>query len=399
VQNAIHRKEIFDRVGENYMKILFTGGGSGGHFYPIIAVAEAMRDIVREKKLIEPELYYAAPDPYDRDLLFANGITFVPAAAGKMRRDASAMNSFFNFFDLFKTAWGVARSLLRMFFLYPDVVLGSGGYASFPTLLAARIFRIPVVIYATDAEPSRVNLWAGKFATKIAISFPEAAKSFPKDRVAYTGNPIRKAALLPAHEGVWEFLHLNPDVPVILVVGGSQGSQTLNEGVLGALPALLPKYQIIHQTGEANIAEVQGRARVALAGDVKLLERYKPFGYLNDLAIRMSAGAAALVVARGGAGTIFEIAAWGLPSIIVPIPEPLSHDQVKNAFSYARSGAAVVIEQNNFTPGLLVAEVNRIFEHKDIAQNMAAGARTFARVDAARTLAQALLDIGLSHEL
>ncbi len=376
------------------MKILFTGGGSGGHFYPIIAIAEAMRDLVREQKVLEPQLYYAAPTPYDRDSLYANDITFVPTAAGKMRNYTSILN----FFDLFKTAWGILRSLIRMFYLYPDVVLGSGGYASFPTLVAARIFRIPVVIYATDTVPSRVNLWAGKFAVKVAISFPEAGSFFPKEKVAFTGNPIRKAALLPAHEGVWEFLHLNPDIPVILVVGGSQGSQALNECVLGALPALLPKYQIIHQTGEANIKEVEGRARVAVNSDPKLLERYKPFGFLNDLAMRMSSGAAKLVVSRGGAGSIFEISAWGVPSIIVPIPEPLSHDQTKNAFSYARSGGAVVVEQNNFTPGLLAAEVDRIFEHPEIYQAMSDGAHSFARLDAARAIAQALLNIALAHE-
>src|SRR3989344_3152004 len=179
------------------MKILFTGGGSGGHFYPIIAVAEALGGLTREKKILEPKLYYAAPDPYDRELLVANNITFVPTAAGKMRHYFSLLN----IIDFFKTGWGIVRAVFRIFFLYPDVVFGAGGYASFPTLLAARILRIPVLIYATDVVPSRVNRWAGRFAAKIAVSFPEAAKFFPKEKVAYTGNPIRKAVLLPAREG------------------------------------------------------------------------------------------------------------------------------------------------------------------------------------------------------
>src|ERR1700722_15524333 len=153
------------------MKILFTGGGSGGHFYPIIAVAEAVNTEVRERKLLEPQLYYAAPDPYDREMLVAQNITFVATSAGKVRNYTSVLNTI----DYIKTGWGVLRSLIRVFFLYPDVVFGTGGYASFPSLLAAKLFRIPVVIYATDAEPSRVNKWAGKFAAKIAISFPEAA--------------------------------------------------------------------------------------------------------------------------------------------------------------------------------------------------------------------------------
>src|SRR3989344_4268562 len=121
------------------MKILFTGGGTGGHFYPIIAVAEAIEDISREQKLVEPQMYFAAPDPYDRDQLIAHGITFVPTAAGKLR----GYFSVWNFFDFFKTSWGVVRSLIRIFFLYPDVVFGKGGYTSFPTLLAAKLLRIP----------------------------------------------------------------------------------------------------------------------------------------------------------------------------------------------------------------------------------------------------------------
>lgn len=374
------------------MKILFTGGASGGHFYPIIAVAEAMHDLVREKKLLEPFLYFAANDPYDRELLVENAIEYVPTAAGKVRNYFSMLN----FLDYFKTAWGVLRALWRVFFLYPDVVFGKGGYDSFPTLLAARILRIPVVIHESDAIPGRVNKWAGKFAVKVALSYPEAAEYFPKEKVAFTGNPIRKAALLPAREGMFEFLKLDPTVPLIFVTGGSQGSTALNEAILSALPQLVEKYQIVHQTGEANIIEVTGRAKVALAKS-SYAERYKPYDYLNNLAVRMTAGAAKLVISRAGS-TIFEIAVWGLPSILVPIPEPISHDQTKNAFAYARTGATVVIEQNNLTPGLLISEVNRILENPNIAHTMSTAARGFARVDAARTIAGALLDIAVSHE-
>ncbi len=376
------------------MKILFTGGGTGGHFYPIIAVAEAINDLVRERKLLEPELFYAAPDPYERELLIANNITFVPTAAGKVRRYFSILN----FFDYFKTGWGILRSVLRVFFLYPDVVFGKGGYAAFPTLLAAKLFRIPVVIHESDCVPGRVNQWAGKFAKRIAVSFPEAATHFPEGKVAHTGNPIRKAALLPAREGVYEFLNLKPDIPVLLILGGSQGAVALNEAVLAALPELVEKYQIVHQTGVNNIKEVEGRAKVALERS-NFVDRYKPFGYLNDLALRMSAGAASLVISRAGSG-LFEIAAWGLPSIMIPLPADIAAEdhQTKNAFSFARSGGAVVIEQNNLTPGLLIAEVNRILGSEDIKRRMGNAARSFARVDAAKTIANTLIDIALSHE-
>lgn len=375
------------------MKILFTSGGSGGHFYPIVAVAEAVHELVREKKLIEPQLFYAAHEPYDTEVLFANNITFIQIPAGKLRHYFSLLNVI----DAFKTGWGMLYALWRLFFLYPDVVLGAGGYGSFPTLFAARILRIPVVIYATDAEPSRVNTWAGKFAKKIAISFPEAAVKFPADKVAFTGNPVRKTLMLPAREGAFEFLKLDPNVPVIAVIGGSQGAVTINDAILAALPQLVEKYQIVHQTGEANIKEVEGRAKIAL-GDSMNATRYKSFAYLNELALRMTAGAAKLIISRAGAGSIFEIALWGIPSILVPIPESISHDQMKNAFAYARTGAAVVIEQNNLTSGVLLSEIERILSNPDIVRSMSAAARSFARVDAAKTIAEALLSIALSHE-
>ena len=202
--------------------------------------------------------------------------------------------------------------------------------------------------------------------------------------------------LLPAREGMYEFLKLEHDVPVIYITGGSQGAQALNEVVLAALLQLLPHYQIVHQTGTDNIKDIEGRARVVLA-DSNFKQRYKPFGYLNDLAVRMTAGAAVLVISRAGS-TIFEIATWGLPSIIVPIPEPIAHDQTKNAFAYARSGAAVVVEQNNLTPGLLVSEIDRILGNQELMRKMSSAARGFARVDAAKLIADTLIDIALSHE-
>lgn len=375
------------------MKILFTGGGSGGHFYPLVAVAEAINDEVRERRLLEPQLYYAAPDPYDREVLLANNMVWVPTAAGKIRNYASIRN----LFDYFKTAWGVARAVVRIFFLYPDVIFSTGGYASFPTLFAARLFSIPVVLLNTDATPGKVVKWASTFAAKIAVGFAECAEYLPKEKVAHTGNPVRKAALVPAREGGHEFLRLKRKIPVILVTGGSQGSQTINDAIIDALPRLLAEYQVVHQTGRANYEEVAARARVAVP-DSATLERYKPFDYFNDLATRMAAGASQLVISRAGAGNIFEIASWGLPAILIPIPEPISHDQTKNAFAYARAGGAVVIEQNNLTPGLLLSEIHRIMGSEHIKQHMQSAARTFARPDAARLIANAVLDIALSHE-
>lgn len=376
------------------MKILFTGGGTGGHFYPIIAVAEAIRDRATERKILPPAFYYMAPSKYNPRALFDNEIQFVYTPAGKVRRYFSILN----ITDIFKTISGMFIAILRMYTIYPDVVFGKGGYASFPALFAAKILRIPVVIHESDSAPGRVNSWAGRFAERVAISYPDSAKYFKRhpDRVAHTGNPIRKGVIQPLTNGAREYLKLEENTPVILVLGGSQGSVRINDVLMGALPELLNRYQVIHQTGRANLEEIKLTAGLVLK-DHPYSHRYHPMDYLNDLAIRMSAGVASVVISRAGS-TIFEVAAWGLPSIIIPLSEEVSHDQKINAFSYARTGAAAVIEEANVTPHVLIEEIDHICKNQAIAEKMRSMAKEFARLDSATTIADAILDIGLRHE-
>ncbi len=373
------------------MKILLTGGGTGGHFYPIIAIAESLRKIIKEEKLIDAQLYYMAPSKYDERALFENSINFEQSYGGKMRRYFSLKN----FFDLFKTAAGVISAIISVWKIYPEVVFGKGGYVSFPVLLAARILSIPVIIHESDSHPGRVNLWAGRFAKKIAVSYPDAAKYFPADKVAFTGNPIRKEVLEAVHEGGRAFLKLDDDVPTILILGGSQGSQKINEALIEILPELVKKYYVIHQTGKDNIDEMTNTAKVILS-NVQQSYRYRPFAYLNGLALKMAAGASSVIISRAGS-TIFEIALWKIPSIIIPIPEDVSHDQTSNAFAYAASGACSVIEEVNLSPHVLASEIDRIIDKPEIAELMKKGAASFARRDAADTIAREILRIGLTH--
>jgi UDP-N-acetylglucosamine--N-acetylmuramyl-(pentapeptide) pyrophosphoryl-undecaprenol N-acetylglucosamine transferase len=278
------------------------------------------------------------------------------------------------------------------------VVFSKGGYASFPTVLAAKLFRIPVIIHESDANPGRANLWAGKFARKIAVSYPEAAFFFEKHKVAFTGNPVRQELFTLANEGAHEYLKLDKNIPTILILGGSQGARKINNVFMEALPKLVDKYQIIHQVGNKNFEEIKGTAHIILEG-IEFRHRYKVFGFLNTLAMRMSAGAANLVVSRAGSGAISEIAIWNLPSIIIPISEEVSHDQRKNAFAYARSGAGIVLEEKNLTPNLLISEINRIFSDKELQKKMKEGAENFARPNAARKIAEGIITIALRHEI
>ncbi len=378
------------------MTIVFTGGGTGGHFYPIIAIAEAINDLVREKHLVLPKLYYLAPSSFDQKALFENGLTFISIPAGKVRRYASLRN----ITDFFFTFTGTLAAIFILFRLYPDVVVSKGGYGSVPTTIAARLLRIPVVIHESDAKPGRANLLAAMWAEKIAISFDGTAKYFPEkvqNKIARTGIPIRKALAHLQTEGARQYLGLEQNLPTILILGGSQGALKINETVLSSLAELVAFANVIHQTGRAHIKGVEAVAQVVLTGSAHA-SRYHPIDYLSQTSLQRTAAVTNLIVSRAGANSIAEISLWKKPSIIIPIPESVSHDQRMNAYAYARTGAAIVIEEENLTPHLFVSEIQRVISDSALEKRMGASAEGFTDPDAARILAEGVLSIALSHE-
>lgn len=372
------------------MKILLAGGGTGGHFFPLIAVARELRSYAAEQRLVTVELTLMSDSPFNQPLLQEEEIQFVSVPAGKLRRYFSLLN----ISDFFKTVFGVARALWYMFRHVPDVIFAKGGYASFPALLAGRFFRIPIIIHESDAVPGLVNSWAGKFADRIAISFAETAQYFPKERTALTGNPVRKEVLGGNIEEAEGVLDLERGVPTVLVFGGSQGAKKINDILVDALPELVTQVQIIHQTGERQLKEIRDRSGIVLE-KTSLARRYHPFAFLDAPLLRNASRASTLVVSRAGAGTMFEIAAWGLPSIMIPLPDAAQDHQRKNAYVYARTGAAAVIEETNFTPHILSAEIMRIIADTEVQNNMRSAAQSFARIDAARKIAEEIIRIGI----
>ena len=377
------------------MKIVLTGGGTGGHFYPIIAVAQEINNIVSTEKLAGVEMFFVSTEAYNEGVLFDNNIVFKKVPAGKRRRYFSILN----LIDIFKTLWGIIVAINVLFKIYPDVVFSKGGFASFPTLVAARILRIPVVIHESDTVPGRVNKWSGKFAMRIATGFPETLESYRKyaNKVAYTGNPVRKELQHPVPEGAHEFLKLDKNIPVILVLGGSQGAEVINDNLMDALPGLVERFQVIHQTGESKLEAVKEMSRATLLNNKKK-DRYKMFPYLNTLALRMAAGASDIVISRAGAGAISEISSWGVPSIIIPITDSNGDHQRTNAFAYARVGACSVIEERNLTNHVIVSEVQRLIDNKEIRSKMSDAAKAFSKADAGSKIAKEIIRIGLSHE-
>ncbi len=228
------------------------------------------------------------------------------------------------------------------------------------------------------------------------MSWADAAKYFPLSKVAHTGNPVRADITQRKTDGGKEFMKVEENIPTVLVLGGSQGAEAINEVVVEALPELVKDYSVIHQTGKRNITSSKTTADVILSKSPNK-DRYKPVDYLNGLELRMAAGAADIVVSRAGS-TIFEIASWGVPSIIVPIKDSNGDHQRANAFSYAKAGACEVVEEDNLTANILVAEIRRILSTTELRDKMKAAAKAFDRADASKKVAEEILKIGLSHE-
>lgn len=376
------------------MKILLVGGGTGGHFYPLIAIAEELNRVADEEKLLNFELYYIGTSRYDDAALKKEFIKYIPITTGKLR----VYFSFKNFIDFFKTGFGIIQAFFKLFSLYPDVVISKGGYNAFPVLIAARFFRIPVIVHESDSAPGRVNKWAGKFAVRVALTYPEAAQYFDPKKVSLVGQPVRKVIATPATEGATDFFDLDPSLPVIGVIGGSLGARVINNVILELLPGILDHYQIIHQTGKALFEDVTTDAKVVLGEDTRR-SRYKPFATLNELQMKMFSGAATIIISRAGS-ILHEIAAWGKPSIIIPGTAAVYHDdhQRKNAYHFARIGACAVIEEGNLTPSVLENEINLIISHKERYHAMAERAKEFYQPDAARKIATEAIKIALAHE-
>ncbi len=368
------------------MRILFVGGGTGGHFYPLLAVAEVLNEQPQK-----PELYYMGPEPYNLAMLQEQNIKFVYCPAGKLRLYASIQN----FFDIFRNLIGLFIALIKLYWLYPDVIFSKGGYTSVPVLLAARFYRIPVIIHDSDSVPGRASLLAKNFARYIAVSYPEAAAFFPANKTALIGIPIRRAVTREISDP-FAILGIQNDLPLIYVTGGSSGAERLNNFILTCLDELLPHYRIFHQVGKGLKDKLVMTAQ-SLISNPALQNRYFVAEHLDGQTVNALFTAAQIVISRAGSTTIFEIALHGKPSIIIPIPADISRDQRSNAYAYAKTGAASVMEEQNLTETLLTTEINSIIGNPTRYMEMSAAAKAYAPTDAAEKLANIILKVGTEH--
>jgi UDP-N-acetylglucosamine--N-acetylmuramyl-(pentapeptide) pyrophosphoryl-undecaprenol N-acetylglucosamine transferase len=279
----------------------------------------------------------------------------------------------------------------------PNVIFSKGGPRALPVILAAQFYFIPVVIHESDTIPGYTNRISSHFARRIAISFEYANRFFSKNKVALVGNPVRKSLFLslPSREGAKQHFGLNTEIPTLFFFGGSQGASQINDFISSNIIELLKEFQIIHAVGENNFEEFQQIIGVTLQGvPDEIRQKYFYAPYFDFVDMRFAYSAADIVVARAGSGTIFEIAGFGRASFLIPLIGSANDHQRINAIEYARTGAALVMEKENFTPHLITTNAHEIISHPERLQKMEFSARSFFRGDATAVIADELIRIG-----
>lgn len=325
-------------------KIILTGGGTAGHVTPNLALLPALREE-------DFEIHYIGSyNGIERRLIEAASIPYDGISSGKLRRYFDLKN----FSDPLRVLKGYfeARKLMKKY--KPDIVFSKGGFVAVPVVLAAKHYKVPVIIHESDMTPGLANKICIPAASKVCCNFPETLKYLPEDKAVLTGSPIREELLHGDRLAGLQYAHLSADLPVILIIGGSLGSVTVNQAVRGILPQLLKTYQVIHICGKGNLDE-------SLIGT----EGYVQYEYV-DAPLKHLFAAADVVISRAGANSICELLALRKPNLLIPLSAAASRgDQILNADSFARQGFSKVLKEEDLSDKALSTAVFDLYKNRE----------------------------------
>lgn len=372
-------------------RILLLGGGSGGHVFPLVAVADALKEKSQQAG-IPLELMVLGEGNFMEKAAAEAGLNFKSILAGKLRRYLSPLT----ILDIFKIPAGFFQALWHVFWFMPDVVFAKGGYASLPGALVAKLYLIPLFVHESDSVPGLANRVLGKLAKTVFISFNSSEKYFKSGQAILTGNPVRKELLTGDKLAAMTKFGLNPNIKTVLVAGGSQGAQKINRIILDSLVLLVKDFQIIHQCGESQLQSVKTESEKIIkegegeyADMVKTNYKLYPFFNVNDMALAYAA--ADIIISRAGANNISEIAMLGKPVILIPLFNGSRGEQLSNAEELVKFGG-VYIEEQNLTPHIIINQIQSLLE-PDKYSLISEKLKTFAMPDAAEKIASALLPL------
>jgi len=372
------------------LKVLLVGGGSGGHMYPLIAVAREISKRTISSGMNPDMRYFGDAGPF-REYLHIAGIRTVSVASSKWRRYFSLLNVL----DFFKFFFGFFQALWKVYWFMPHICFSKGGPGALPIIAAARFYAIPVVIHESDAVAGLTNRFSARSARIIELAFTNAESGFPGNIQKHlVGNPMREEIqkTVSPDDAKREFRLAN-DVPVILILGGSQGAERINTFVLERIPELIKEFQVLHQVGVQNFQSYKNEFEFLYGKAAQdITNRYKFFPYFNEN-LPNAYAASDIVISRAGASAIFETAYFGKPAMLIPIPESANNHQVENAYAYEAFGAAMVIEEKNFLPSLVINELKAIVADKTRRETMSERARAFAKPNAAAEIARDIMGV------
>jgi UDP-N-acetylglucosamine--N-acetylmuramyl-(pentapeptide) pyrophosphoryl-undecaprenol N-acetylglucosamine transferase len=364
------------------MRIILTGGGTGGHLVPLISVAKKINE-----KIGQVEFLFIGPGgEMEKKLMEKEGINTKKIMVGKMRRYFSIKN----FTDVFKIPIGIFQSLWHLLIFMPDAIFSKGGFASFPVVVAGWLYRIPIFIHDSDCVPGLANSILGKLATRVAVSYPEAERDFTPGKVILTGNPMRTDINQGDADKARKLFSLTDIKKTIFIYGGSQGAQLINKKIIKILPQLLKKYQVIHQTGEKNYEDV-----VHKAGELGIKagrDGFFPIAFIRE-ELKDILAVADLVITRAGANSLSEIAANGKPAIVIPIEHSANNHQRMNAYSISKAGGCIVLEESNLGENIFLSRITEILEGDELAGRLSQNIRQFYHADATDRIADGILEI------
>lgn len=324
-------------------RIILTGGGTAGHVTPNLALLPSL-----QKEEFEIR-YIGSYNGIERRLIEETGIPYDGISSGKLRRYFDIKN----FSDPLRVLKGYGEALKIIKKYKPDVVFSKGGFVAVPVVLAAKHHKVPVIIHESDMTPGLANKICIPAAKKVCCNFPETLKYLPEDKAVLTGSPIREELLSGDRLAGLQYTHLSANLPVILVIGGSLGSVTVNQAVRSILPALIKNFQIIHICGKGNLDE-------SLIG----MDGYVQYEYV-DKPLRHLFAAADLVLSRAGANSICEILALRKPNILIPLSAAASRgDQILNANSFSKQGFSSVLEEEALTGDSLLQAINETYMNR-----------------------------------
>jgi len=325
-------------------KIILTGGGTAGHVTPNIALLPALKEAGFK-------IYYiGSHNGIEKKLIEDCNIPYYGISSGKLRRYFDIKN----FTDPFKVLKGFLDAKKVIKEIKPDVIFSKGGFVTVPVVLAAKRLKIPTIIHESDMTPGLANKLCIPSTYKVCCNFPETVSHLPKDKAVLTGSPIRTELFNGSRLAGLDFCGFSAHKPVILVMGGSQGSVAINTAIRNILPELLKNYQVIHLCGKGNMEP-----------QLQNTKAYVQFEYINK-ELNNLLHSADIIVSRAGANAICEFLALRKPTILIPLPATSSRgDQILNAKSFEKQGFSYLLMEEDITNDSLKAAIEQVFKNKD----------------------------------